>query len=82
MNNKYCVYMFEVYVFFFLQFIFKFFFYNVRKRGVLYLDEMKVVFFFVWLYVFKKIEKMNDFSVEMMYNIQKIIILGYFFMYF
>lgn len=49
--------------------IFKFFFYNVRKRGVLYLDEMKVVFFFVWLYVFKKLEKMNDFSVEMMYNI-------------
>lgn len=82
MNNKYCVYMFEVYVFFFLQFIFKIFFYNVKKRGVLYLDEMKVVFFFVWLYVFKKIEKMNDFSVEMMYNIQKIIILGYFFMYF
>lgn len=71
-----------MYFFFCSLIIFKFFFYNVRKRGVLYLDEMKVVFFFVWLYVFQKIDKMNDFSVEMMYNIQKIIILGYFFMYF
>lgn len=47
MNNKYCVYMFEVLAPFFLQLIFKLSFHNVRKRGVLYLDEMKVVFFSV-----------------------------------
>lgn len=46
MNNKYCVYMFEVHAPFFLQLIFKLSFHNVRKRGVLCLDEMKVVFFF------------------------------------
>lgn len=46
MNNKYCVYMFEVHAPFFLQLIFKLSFHNVRKRSVLYLDEMKVVFFF------------------------------------
>lgn len=44
MNNKYCMYMFEVHAPFFLQLIFKLSFHNVRKRGVLYLDEMKVVF--------------------------------------
>lgn len=82
MNNKYCVYMFEVHAPFFLQLIFKLSFHNVRKRGVLYLDEMKVVFFPVWLYVLKKIEKMNDSSAEMMYNIQKTIIPGYFFTHF
>lgn len=46
MNNKYCVDMFEVHAPFFMQLIFKLSFHNVRKRGVLYLDEMKVVFFF------------------------------------
>lgn len=46
MNNKYCVDMFEVHAPFFLQLIFKLSFRNVRKRCVLYLDEMKVVVFF------------------------------------
>lgn len=45
MNNKYCVYMFEVHAPFFMQLIFKLSFHNVRKRSVLYLDEMKVGFF-------------------------------------
>lgn len=46
MNNKYCVDMFEVHAPLFMQLIFKLSFHNVRKRSVLYLDEMKVVFFF------------------------------------
>lgn len=46
MNNKYCVYMFEVHAPFFMQLIFKLSFHNVRKRGVLYLDEMKGFFLF------------------------------------